>query len=121
MSRDNAYLLDIINACTTLSNLILGLSFEELIDDEIRQYAVLYKLTVLGEASRRLSNEIRELDTDQLFARVIAQRNIVVHRYDSVDWSLIWESLTVSVPELHAFAAGLLEQLTKDAQPATES
>jgi uncharacterized protein with HEPN domain len=55
MSRDSAYLLDIINSCDRVTSIVERSPYEELYADRVIQDAVMYRLTVIGEASRRLS------------------------------------------------------------------
>jgi uncharacterized protein with HEPN domain len=41
-------------------------------------------------------------------------RNILVHEYDHVNWSRVWETLTVSIPALLAQIEPLLPELPAD-------
>lgn len=69
MDRDNASLLDIARFAETILQLTAGMDEPAFQADLRIQLAVLYELTVLGEAVKRLSPEFR--DAHQKFPGVI--------------------------------------------------
>lgn len=111
MSRDKAHLLDIMNACEQVTEFVTGVSFVDFQNDDRLPYAVMYVLTVAGEASRRLSETIRHETDDDVFRSAIALRNVIVHQYDGLNLTIIWDTANNSIPELYAKAAELLESL----------
>ena len=58
---------------------------------ELHKAAILQKLTVIGEASARLSQAFRESHPQIEWRDIIAFRNIAVHTYFSVQWDIVWE------------------------------
>ncbi len=61
MSRDNAVLLDIKNACHHILAFTKGIEKDFFIKDLKTQSAVLHKLMVIGEAVTRLSSDFKIL------------------------------------------------------------
>jgi uncharacterized protein with HEPN domain len=59
MSRDNASLLDMVNAAKRVLKFAEGLDKSALATDEEKQSAILYQIIVIGEATKRLSAEFR--------------------------------------------------------------
>lgn len=59
MRRDEATLFDIVKAARAVLTFIKGLEKETFLNDFKTQSAVLYQLTVIGEAVKRLSFEYR--------------------------------------------------------------
>lgn len=58
------------------------------------------QLILIGEAVGRLSDEFKN-DRDEIPWRAIAaMRNRLIHQYDTINWSLVWETATGDVPEL---------------------
>src|SRR5688572_1383497 len=102
MDRDRAYALDIILTADKLEAIVSKHTKQAFMQDELMQSAVLHFLTVIGEASRRLSeafkNDCRGVD----FQKAIALRNIVVHQYDSIDLDIIWKTISESIPLFRA-------------------
>jgi uncharacterized protein with HEPN domain len=101
MSRDSVYLLDITAAASRINAFTAGLTKEEFISDERTQFAVLHLVMIIGEASRRLSDEFRAEHMDLPLRDAIAMRNIIVHQYDAVDLDLVWQTAVEEIPRLH--------------------
>lgn len=64
MSRDSASLLDIVRAGELILQFAQGVSREQLESDVMRQSAILYQITIMGEATKRLSREFRSQHTE---------------------------------------------------------
>jgi hypothetical protein len=57
--REDLYLADILTACRHVSTFLDGKALDDWIDDELLQFGVLQRLTVIGEAARRLDPAVR--------------------------------------------------------------
>jgi uncharacterized protein with HEPN domain len=68
--------------------------------DRFAQQAVAYNLAVLGEAARALSSDLRDRYPDIPWHNVIAQRNVVVHEYHSLETESLWKTAREDVPRL---------------------
>lgn len=64
--------------------------------------AVLYRFIVLGEAANRVSPETRGRYPDIPWGVAIAMRNFLVHVYDQIKWSIVWETIERDLPPLEA-------------------
>jgi uncharacterized protein with HEPN domain len=51
--------------------------------------SVLQQLAVIGEASRSVSNQMREQHPDVLWRRIVDFRNVEVHQYLAIEWLLV--------------------------------
>ena len=60
MARDDASLLDIVNAARLVQIFVQDMAKEDFLVDLKTQSAVLHQITVIGEAVRRLSPAFRE-------------------------------------------------------------
>lgn len=76
--------------------------------DETRQSALLYDLTIIGEASNRITKETRAQHPDIPWADIVSQRNRIVHDYFGLDWILLWTTITEGVPVLRRRVAEIL-------------
>jgi uncharacterized protein with HEPN domain len=61
---------------------------------------VVQKLTVIGEAAARLSDELKARHREVPWPRIVAFRNILVHAYFGIDWSEVWLAASTQAPEL---------------------
>ena len=59
MQRDDVVLQDIVNAARLVSEFVEGFEKSSFINDWKTRSAVVYQLTVIGEAVKRLSKEFR--------------------------------------------------------------
>ena len=98
--RDDIVMKDIINAAQLIAAFVDGLGKDHFIDDLKTRSAVLYQLTVIGEAVKRLSPEFRLAQTQVPWASMAGMRDHLVHAYDLVDWDEVWETATRDVPSL---------------------
>jgi uncharacterized protein with HEPN domain len=100
MQRDAVYLADILSAAADLSEFMRAASFEDFCSNKALRYAMLHALTVIGEASSKISLELRERHHEVPWQRVAAVRHRIVHDYSRLDYELLWQVVTVFAPEL---------------------
>ena len=67
--------------------------------DEIAQSAVAYCISVMGEGAKRLSPEFQKSHPEVNWSDVAKMRDLLVHAYHRVDWNVVWETVTTSIPE----------------------
>ena len=110
--KDRPYLLfleDILSSIQKIEDYISGMSFEDFQSDSRTVDAVLRNLEIIGEASKNTPNEIRKGYPDIPWGRMTGLRNIVSHEYFGIDLSIIWQIITVNLPETKP----LIEDLIK--------
>jgi uncharacterized protein with HEPN domain len=100
MRREDLYLTDIIEAADAIQKFIGKVDQNDFLKDELLQSAVLQKLMIIGEAASRLSKEFRDKHPEIEWEDIIGFRNIAVHAYFAVDWSIVWVAATQETPEL---------------------
>jgi uncharacterized protein with HEPN domain len=94
MRREELYLLDIINACDSVSYFLAGLEKDVFVGNDLLQSAVLHKLTIIGEASNKVSNELQLRHPQVEWKAIIGFRNIAVHAYFSIRWEDVYDTAT---------------------------
>lgn len=108
MRRETQFLADILEAADAVQRFLDGINREEFLQNEVLQSAVLQKLIVIGEAAARLPRRFREEHSEVEWPDVIGFRNIAVHAYFSVNWSIVWNTAAHDVPLLRTKMAGIL-------------
>ncbi|HUR81238.1 MAG TPA: HepT-like ribonuclease domain-containing protein [Thermoanaerobaculia bacterium] len=83
---------------------IAGLTPEGVSDDPYRQDGVVRCLILMGEAAKNVSDELRTELSDLDWSGMIGLRNILVHRYQEIDYLQLW---TIVNRELEAVIARL--------------
>jgi uncharacterized protein with HEPN domain len=109
LRHDHLYLTDIIEAADAVSRFLAGVTEQDFLASDLLQSAVLQKLMVIGEASARLSAEIKAGSPHVPWADIIGFRNIAAHAYFNVDWSIVWVAATEETPQLQAQILPLLD------------
>ena len=108
MRREELYLTDMVEAAAAISQFLLGVEQEAFSQNDLLRSAILQKLIIIGEGAARLPREFQERHTEIEWKDIIAFRNIAVHAYFSVDWSIVWVTATKDVPELRSKIARIL-------------
>lgn len=108
MSRDNAALLDIHNAARRILLFTAGLTKSDLAANEEKQSAILYQVIVVGEATKRLSNDFRNQHSDIPWRDIAGMRDILAHQYDRVNLDTLWDVIQKDIPELIELITPLL-------------
>ena len=98
--RDATNLLDILNAAKLVRGFVAGRRRPDLDADLLLQSGVAHQLTIIGEATKRLSPELREAHPAVPWRRMAGMRDVLVHAYDAVDLDEVWRVATQSIPEL---------------------
>ena len=100
MQRDEVVIQDIINAARLVIEFVEGFEKNTFIEDWKTRSAVLYQLTVIGEAVKRLSKEFRATYSEVPWTLIASMRDNLIHGYDLIDWDEVWKTSTTDVPEL---------------------
>ncbi len=69
-------------------------------DDPMLRVWCLHHITIIGEATSRLSPELRTKHPSSPWRDIIAMRNAVVHGYFDVDWNEVWNVVERDLPLL---------------------
>lgn len=109
MRPEKLYLVDIVEAVDAIDRFLAGVSREVFTADELRQSAVLQKLMIIGEAAARLPGEFRDSHPDVEWRDIIGFRNIAVHEYFAVNWSIVWVAATQDGPKLRSQVQAILD------------
>ncbi|MYC96372.1 MAG: DUF86 domain-containing protein [Caldilineaceae bacterium SB0661_bin_32] len=103
------YLNEIIEACNKVSGYIQSLDEGTFLQDELYQDAVVRNVEIIGEASAKLPSELRARYSDVPWKQMIGFRNIAIHAYFAVDFTIVWEIAHNSLPELTPQIQQILE------------
>ena len=100
MSRDRESLIDIINSIKRILRYANGINRFELETNDEKLSAILYQVTIIGEATKRLSESLRQNHSEIPWREMAGMRDIIVHKYDQLDFDVIWDVVHNKLPEL---------------------
>lgn len=109
MRREELYLTDIVEAADAIQKFLADIERDSFFRDDLIQSAVLQKLTVIGEATARLSPKFRERHPEIEWEDIVGFRNIAVHAYFAVDWAIVWVAATQETPDLKRKIVDILD------------
>jgi uncharacterized protein with HEPN domain len=98
--RDPAYLWDMLDAAKRVREYTAGLTLGEYLKRDVVCSAVERQLEVLGEAARRVSDEVKQQHSEIPWPAIVAQRNVIAHEYGEINHVRIWKVVTTHIPDL---------------------
>ncbi len=98
--RDPANLLDMLEAAEKVQHFLKNKTFEDFLKDDMLRAAVERNLGIIGEAARRISEELKKEHPGIPWRKIIAQRNVLIHEYDDIDYKEIWGVVTFHLRRL---------------------
>ncbi|MEM1253990.1 MAG: DUF86 domain-containing protein [Cyanobacteria bacterium P01_H01_bin.21] len=114
MNRDNASLIDIVNAAQRVLAFTAGLSKEELAENNEKQSAVLYQIIIVGEATKRLSSDFRNCHPMIPWSDIAGMRDILAHQYDKVNLNTLWSVIQDDIPELLFLLRPIVSEISEE-------
>ncbi len=81
---------------------------EDLANDEDLGYVLLHRVQIVGEAARRVSPTFQRAHPEIPWSDVIGMRHKIVHDYLDISHRILWEVVTLELPQLVARLAALV-------------
>jgi uncharacterized protein with HEPN domain len=98
--RDPANLWDIVEASERIQDFLENKTFQDFLKDDMLRSAVERNIMIIGEAARRISEDLKQEHPEIPWRKIIAQRNVLIHEYDDIDYKEIWEVATFHLHKL---------------------
>lgn len=89
-----------IESARRIKEFTAGLSYEDYMDSVLIRSAVERQLEIIGEASRRMSEQFPQENPEIPWSGIIGQRNVIAHEYDEIIQEQIWSVVTEDIPVL---------------------
>ena len=100
MDRDSNYKSHILDGIAEIEKYTEDMNEQEFYENSMAQSAVIRQLEVIGEASKRLSDEFKQKHSGVPWKDIAGFRDKVIHHYPEVDMTIIWTILTKDLPAL---------------------
>ena len=113
-------LADILIEAEFALQFVAGLTRDALARDPLVTRAVLYCLTIIGEAAGHLPEDVRAREPGVPWRQVVGMRNRLVHDYIRTDHGIVWDTVAHNLPILVA-AVRRLRAALAEPPPAPEA
>lgn len=94
------YLEDMRNSAQEVLDFTRGMTFEEFRQDRKTINAVIRSLEVLGEAAKRIPQDVRAKHPSIPWKDIAGMRDKLIHEYHGVDLHIVWKTVREDVPTL---------------------
>ena len=94
------YVEDIIRSAELITDFTKDIDFDSFSKDLKTRYAVIRCFEVMGEAAKRIPDEIRNKYPAIPWKIISAMRDRLIHGYDVVDDSVLWKTIVLDLPDL---------------------
>ncbi|RME43487.1 MAG: DUF86 domain-containing protein [Caldilineae bacterium] len=111
---DRFFLQDILESITRIEAYTHDLSENDFLQNNQAQDAVVRRLEIIGEATKNLPRNFRQMYPDVPWQRMAGMRDVLIHGYFGVDFKRVWEVVEQDLPGLKQQIAAILDRL--DAQ-----
>jgi uncharacterized protein with HEPN domain len=100
MPRDLDSFRDMALAARRVLKYVQNVSQQDFAQDLEKQDSIIYRILILGEASKRISTEFQNNHPDIPWRQIAGMRNVLVHEYDQVDLDVLWNVTQNNIPDL---------------------
>jgi uncharacterized protein with HEPN domain len=109
MKDIRVYLLHIRDAIVQIQTYTEG-GQEEFLNNKMIQDAVLRNLEIIGEATKNLTPDLKDLRPQVPWGRIAGMRDVLIHDYFEVDLQIVWDVVKNRLPELKSHIESLIAE-----------
>ena len=104
------YLRHILSETDYLIRTSEAISVEAFLLDETLQRAFVRSLEIIGEAAKKLPDNLRRSHPQVEWSAMAKMRDRLIHAYFGVDYELVWEVVRTRIPQLHTDLHAILSK-----------
>jgi uncharacterized protein with HEPN domain len=111
VKRDELFLRHIHEEAVFLRDVCADLTYEKLLTDPVMQRAIIRSIEIIGEATKNVSDALKEQHRDVPWKLIAGARDKLIHAYFDVDWRIVWNILQSEIPSLEPRVDSILAEL----------
>ncbi|MEO6281932.1 MAG: HepT-like ribonuclease domain-containing protein [Dyadobacter sp.] len=85
-------------------------TFEKFLDDDLINRAYIRSLEIIGEADKKVPDEIRYKYNEVDWRGMTGLRDVLIHQYFQVDYQVVWDVIQNIVPLANNWIDQIVEQ-----------
>jgi uncharacterized protein with HEPN domain len=108
------FLEDIEKGCAKIIRYSEGLERDQVFVEEMRFDGILFNLHVIGEAVKKIPQDLRDRYPDIAWREIAGLRDFVAHAYFALDLDILWDAIRKDVPGLLVRTREMIEDSRLD-------
>jgi uncharacterized protein with HEPN domain len=108
------YIRHMLDEIDYILSRISNMDFDSFVRDETLKRAFVRSIEVIGEASKKLPEDIKAMQPDIEWRKVSGIRDRLIHDYFGIDYTIVWDVALNKLPELRVELYHLLKKLQSD-------
>lgn len=109
--RDKGRLEHITQAMQNVIDYTRGMTMEQLESNSLVKHATAYNIQIIGEAVYKLTEEFKNSHPDTPWKLIEKMRHILVHDYYQVNIVIMWDVISIDIPNLKPQIEKYLKEL----------
>jgi uncharacterized protein with HEPN domain len=105
------YIRHILDEIDYILSRISDMDYESFVRDETIKRAFVRSIEVIGEASKKLPDDIKAMQSDIEWRKVSGMRDRLIHDYFGVDYTIVWDVALNKLPDLRVKLHDLLNKV----------
>ena len=105
------YILHMLDEIDYILGQISTTDYESFVRDETLKRAFVRSIEIIGEASKKVSEDVKALQPDIEWRKVSGMRDRLIHGYFGVDYTIVWDVALNKLPDIRVKLLDLLKQL----------
>lgn len=104
------YIEDIVDAMSKAQQFTHDMDYDAFATDTKTYFAVIRALEIVGEAVKKIPQEVKERYRDTPWRDIAGMRDKLIHEYFGVDRKVVWDTVRKDIPLLKP----IFEKIVKD-------
>jgi len=114
MKKDKAYLEDMLKTISDIEKFIEDIPQDKFYKNKEKQYAVLRGLEIIGEATKKLSKELKAKHREVPWRDIAGMRDKLIHDYFGIHIDAVWHTVRQDIPALEVKVREIIKELELD-------
>jgi uncharacterized protein with HEPN domain len=107
------YIRHILDEIDYILTQVPDMDYESFVRNPTVKRAFVRSLEIIGEASKKLPEDIQAMQADIEWRKVTGMRDRLIHDYFGVDYTIVWDVATTKIADLRSKLQTLLKAIEK--------